>query len=67
MEPGYAARTATESIGQRHLRGLWQHAPYFPMAARPTSSRWSNHYNQLFALNLTTAQKADLVEFLKSI
>jgi hypothetical protein len=26
-----------------------------------------NHYNQLFALNLTAAQKADLVEFLKSL
>ncbi len=24
-----------------------------------------NHYDQLFGLNLTAAQKADLVEFLK--
>jgi hypothetical protein len=26
-----------------------------------------NHYDQLFALNLTAVQKADLVEFLKSL
>ena len=26
-----------------------------------------NHYNQRFGLNLTAAQKADLVEFLKSL
>jgi len=26
-----------------------------------------NHYNQQFALHLTAAQKADLVEFLKSL
>jgi hypothetical protein len=26
-----------------------------------------NHYNQQFALNLTAAEKADLVEFLKSL
>jgi len=26
-----------------------------------------NHYNQLFALNLTASQKADLVEYLKSL
>jgi hypothetical protein len=26
-----------------------------------------NHYDQLFGLNLTAAQKADLVEFLKSL
>jgi hypothetical protein len=26
-----------------------------------------NHYDRLFALNLTAAQKTDLVEFLKSL
>jgi hypothetical protein len=26
-----------------------------------------DHYNELFGLNLTTAQKADLVEYLKSL
>jgi hypothetical protein len=26
-----------------------------------------NHYDRLFALNLTAAQKADLVEYLKSL
>jgi hypothetical protein len=26
-----------------------------------------NHYDRLFGLNLTVAQKADLVEFLKSL
>jgi len=67
MEPGYAARTATGKYRTTPLRGLWQHAPYFHDGSAPDLLAVVNHYNQLFALNLTTAQKADLVEFLKSI
>ena len=49
------------------LRGLWQHAPYFHDGSAPDLLAVVNHYDQLFALNLTAAQKADLVEFLKSL
>ena len=66
-DPAYAARTATGKYRTTPLRGLWQHAPYFHDGSAPDLLAVVNHYNQLFALNLTAAQKADLVEFLKSL
>ena len=39
----------------------------FMMAVRHDLLAVVNHYNQLFALKLTAAQKADLVEFPKSL
>jgi cytochrome c peroxidase len=49
------------------LRGLWQHPPDFHDGSAPDLLAVVNRYNQLFGLNLTPAQKADLVEFLKSL
>ena len=66
-DPAYAARTATGRYRTTPLRGLWQHAPYFHDGSAPDLLAVVNHYDQLFALNLTAAQKADLVEFLKSL
>jgi len=66
-DPGYAARTATGQYRTTPLRGLWQHPPYFHDGSAPDLLAVVNHYDQLFALNLTEAQKADLVEFLKSL
>jgi mono/diheme cytochrome c family protein len=66
-DPGYAARTATGKYRTTPLRGLWQHAPYFHDGSAQDLLAVVNHYNQLFALNLTAAEKADLVEFLKSL
>jgi mono/diheme cytochrome c family protein len=66
-EPLYAARTATGKYRTTPLRALWQHAPYFHDGSATDLLAVVNHYNQLFALHLTAAQKADLVEFLKSI
>jgi len=67
MDPAYAARTATGKYRTTPLRGLWQHAPYFHDGSAPDLQAVVNHYNQLFGLNLTDAQKADLVEYLKSL
>jgi hypothetical protein len=67
MDPAYAARTATKKYRTTPLRGLWQHPPYFHDGSAPDLLAVVNHYNQLFALNLSEAQKADLVEFLKSL
>ncbi|PYR00752.1 MAG: hypothetical protein DMF96_02375 [Acidobacteria bacterium] len=67
MDPAYAARTATGKYRTTPLRGLWQHAPYFHDGSAPDLLAVVNHYNRLFALNLTAAQKADLVEYLKSL
>ena len=66
-DPGYAARTATGKYRTTPLRGLWQHAPYFHDGSAPDLLAVVNHYDQLFSLELTAAQKADLVEFLKSL
>jgi hypothetical protein len=66
-DPAYALRTATGKYRTTPLRALWQHPPYFHDGSAPDLLAVVNHYNQLFALNLTAAQKADLVEFLKSL
>jgi hypothetical protein len=66
-DPEYAMRTATGKYRTTPLRGLWQHPPYFHDGSAPNLLAVVNHYDQLFALNLTEAQKADLVEFLKTL
>ena len=66
-DPAYALRTATGKYRTTPLRGLWQHPPYFHDGSAPDLLAVVNHYNQRFGLNLTAAQKADLVEFLKSL
>ena len=67
MDPTYAARSATGQYRTTPLRGLWQHAPYFHDGSAPDLLAVVNHYDQLFALNLSDRQKSDLVEFLKSL
>ena len=66
-DPAYALRTATGKYRTTPLRGLWQHPPYFHDGSAPDLLAVVNHYDQRFGLNLTAAQKADLVEFLKSL
>lgn len=67
MDPRYAARTATGKYRTTPLRGLLQHPPYFHDGSAPDLLAVVNHYDRLFALNLTSAQKADLAEYLKSL
>ena len=66
-DPAYALRTATGKYRTTPLRGLWQHPPYFHDGSALDLLAVVNHYDQQFGLNLTAAQKADLVEFLKSL
>jgi cytochrome c peroxidase len=49
------------------LRGLWQHPPYFHDGSAPDLLAVVEHYDGLFKLELSAAQKADLVEYLKSL
>ncbi len=63
----YALRTATGKYRTTPLRGLQHHPPYFHDGSAATLLDVVEHYNQLFGLNLTAAQKADLVEYLKSL
>jgi len=66
-EPVYASRSATGQYRTSPLRGIWQHPPYFHDGSAATLLAVVNHYDQLFGLNLSAAQKADLVEYLKSL
>lgn len=66
-EPVYASRSATKQYRATPLRGAWQHPPYFHDGSAATLLAVVNRYDQLFRLNLSTQQKADLVEFLKSL
>jgi hypothetical protein len=67
MDPGYAARSATGKYRTTPLRGLVHHAPYFHDGSAPDLLAVVNHYDALFGLHLTAAQKSDLVEYLKSL
>ena len=67
MDPAYALRTATKKYRTTPLRALWQHAPYFHDGSAATLEDVVEHYVKLRKLSLTRRQKADLVEFLKSL
>jgi hypothetical protein len=67
MDPRYAARSATKQYRTTPLRGLWQHPPYFHDGSAPDLTAVVDHYDALLDLGLTAAQKADLVEYLKSL
>jgi hypothetical protein len=66
-EPIYAERSATKKYRTTPLRALFQHAPYFHDGSAADLPAVVEHYNRQLSLNLTRAQKADLVEFLKSL
>ena len=67
MDPAYALRSATGLYRTTPLRGLQQHAPYFHDGSAANLLSVVEHYDKLFRLNLTAAQKADLVEYLKTL
>jgi hypothetical protein len=63
----YAARSATKQYRASPLRGIWQHPPYFHDGSAANLLAVVEHYDQVRKLNLSAKQKADLVEFLKSL
>jgi mono/diheme cytochrome c family protein len=67
MDGAYAMRTASKRYRTTPLRGLWQHPPYFHDGRAATLDEVVEHYNRVRTLNLTAQQKADLVQFLKSL
>jgi mono/diheme cytochrome c family protein len=66
-DPGHAARSATKLYRTTPLRALWQHAPYFHDGSAATLEDVVEHYRQTLGLALTPRQRADLVEYLKSL
>jgi mono/diheme cytochrome c family protein len=67
QDPAYAVRSATGKYRTTPLRGLQQHPPYFHDGSAPTLAAVVDHYERLFRLNLTPGQRADLIEYLKSL
>ena len=71
QDPAYAMRSATKEYRTTPLRGLWNppqlKGPYFHDGNAATLEAVVEHYVTRFSLTLTAQQKADLVEYLKSL
>jgi hypothetical protein len=65
--PSYASRSATKMYRTAPLRGIWQHPPYFHNGIAATLDAVVELYDSRKGLNLTAEQKADLVQYLKSL
>jgi mono/diheme cytochrome c family protein len=66
-DPTYALRSATKLWRTSPLRGVWQHPPYFHDGSAATLADVVERYNSAKTLNLSAQQKADLVQYLKSL
>jgi mono/diheme cytochrome c family protein len=71
MDSVHAARSITKRYRTTPLRGLFKppqlQGPYFHDGSAVTLEAVVDHYNQVMTLNLTAAQKADLVVYLKTL
>jgi mono/diheme cytochrome c family protein len=67
MDSTYAARTTQKRYRTTPLRGLWQHAPYFHDGSAKTLDDVVDHYVRVRNLQLSSRQKKDLVQYLKSL
>ncbi|MGE5101203.1 MAG: hypothetical protein ACM3SX_14550, partial [Deltaproteobacteria bacterium] len=71
QDPLYALRSATKLYRTTPLRGLWHPpqltGPYFHDGHATTLAAVVDHYVQLQGITLTARQKADLIEYLKSL
>jgi mono/diheme cytochrome c family protein len=66
-DPIHAERSATKMYRTTPLRALWQHAPYFHDGSAATLQDVVQRYDDAFSLGLTPSEKADLIEYLKSL
>jgi mono/diheme cytochrome c family protein len=67
MDPAYAARTTQKKYRTTPLRALWQHPPYFHDGSAESLEDVVEHYDRVLKLGLTSGQKRDLEEYLKSL
>jgi cytochrome c peroxidase len=65
--PSYASRTATKQYRTAPLKGVWQHPPYFHNGSAATLVDVVAAYNNKQSLGLTSAEIADVAEYLKSL
>jgi mono/diheme cytochrome c family protein len=66
-DPTHAQRSATKMYRTTPLRALWQHAPYFHDGSTATLPDLVERYDAANGLQLSPQQKADLVEYLKTL
>jgi mono/diheme cytochrome c family protein len=67
MDPGLAERGTTGGYRTTPLRGAWERPPYFHDGSAATLEEVVDHYDDFLDLGLSAQQKADLVEYLKSL
>jgi cytochrome c peroxidase len=65
--PSAASRSATKKYRTAPLHGIWQHPPYFHNGVAATLEAVVELYDSKKGLGLSTQQKADLVQYLKSL
>jgi len=66
-DPEYALRSASKMWRTSPLKGIWQHPPYFHDGSAATLADVVERYNVAMSLSLTAQQKADLIQYLKSL
>lgn len=66
-DPLYATRTITKRYRTTPLRALWQHPPYYHNGEFATLGDVVDHYDLVLNLGLFDTEKADLVEYLRSL
>jgi cytochrome c peroxidase len=71
QDPAYALRSATKLYRTTPLRGLWHppqlKGPYFHDGHASSLGAAIDHYVHLQGLVLTPQQRADLIEYLKTL
>ncbi|MGH7503290.1 MAG: hypothetical protein ACREL7_16310 [Longimicrobiales bacterium] len=67
MNPERSQRGTTGLYRTTPLRGLWHREAFFHDGSASSLAAVVDHYDETLELNLTASQKADLVEYLKSI
>jgi hypothetical protein len=67
VDKDYVNRSATKLWRVTPLKGIWEHPPYFHDGSAKTLTDVVARYNQQLHLNLSTSEKSDLTEYLKSL
>lgn len=67
VDKDYVNRSATKKWRVSPLKGIWQHPPYFHDGSASTLLEVVEMYNQQNNLGLSSTEKTDLAEYLKSL
>lgn len=67
VDKDYVNRSATKKWRVSPLKGIWQHPPYFHDGSAATLLEVVEMYNQQQNLGLSSSEKSELAEYLKSL